>query len=311
MIAIDHGALEAHYLPGQYSDVLLSPDLRILISPPGQVDLQPPRQQSGRHLHRQPRRPRSLRSRQQSLRGRRLPASSPISVSSSSTAASSRSSTTRKESCGCPPPEPIPTPTSIARHRRRRCDPPLQRPGYSSTATDRRSAKPISSRRKRRIANRRPHRPAPHRSSRRSPRPGHRPAGLQRRKPRSSPAASRRSATGSSRACSLQQRSAFPRCGLRFRQVDRSCLRSRQAGLRRPLVPWPGLRFRLFGHSAIVTAQCPIRSREGKEALPRHRPFLPQNLRPLLNPLCSAAAGVDLFSAVGLQRCRRLWRSRR
>ncbi|HEY1809852.1 MAG TPA: hypothetical protein VGG42_14905 [Acidobacteriaceae bacterium] len=39
MIAIDRGAIEAHYTPGQYSDVLLTPDLRILISPPGRADI--------------------------------------------------------------------------------------------------------------------------------------------------------------------------------------------------------------------------------------------------------------------------------
>ena len=39
MVAFDQGALEAHYLPGQYSDVILTPDLRILISAPGQADL--------------------------------------------------------------------------------------------------------------------------------------------------------------------------------------------------------------------------------------------------------------------------------
>jgi hypothetical protein len=39
MIALDRGALEAHYTPGQYSDVLLTPDLRILISAPGRADL--------------------------------------------------------------------------------------------------------------------------------------------------------------------------------------------------------------------------------------------------------------------------------
>jgi hypothetical protein len=39
MIALDRGALEAHYTPGKYSDVLLTPDLRILISAPGQADL--------------------------------------------------------------------------------------------------------------------------------------------------------------------------------------------------------------------------------------------------------------------------------
>lgn len=39
MIALDRGALEASYKPGKYSDVLLTPDLRILISGPGVADL--------------------------------------------------------------------------------------------------------------------------------------------------------------------------------------------------------------------------------------------------------------------------------
>lgn len=39
MIALDRGALEASYVPGKYSDVLLTPDLRILISGPGTADL--------------------------------------------------------------------------------------------------------------------------------------------------------------------------------------------------------------------------------------------------------------------------------
>src|SRR5271170_1153789 len=39
MIALDRGAIEASYTPGKYSDVLLTPDLRILISAPGQADL--------------------------------------------------------------------------------------------------------------------------------------------------------------------------------------------------------------------------------------------------------------------------------
>jgi len=39
MIALDRGAVEASYTPGKYSDVLLTPDLRILISGPGQADL--------------------------------------------------------------------------------------------------------------------------------------------------------------------------------------------------------------------------------------------------------------------------------
>jgi hypothetical protein len=39
MIALDRGALEASYTAGKYSDVLLTPDLRILVSGPGQADL--------------------------------------------------------------------------------------------------------------------------------------------------------------------------------------------------------------------------------------------------------------------------------
>jgi mono/diheme cytochrome c family protein len=35
MIALNRGALEANYSVGKYSDVLLTPDLRILISGPG------------------------------------------------------------------------------------------------------------------------------------------------------------------------------------------------------------------------------------------------------------------------------------
>ena len=39
MMALDRGAIEANYTVGTYSDVLLTPDLRILISGPGQADL--------------------------------------------------------------------------------------------------------------------------------------------------------------------------------------------------------------------------------------------------------------------------------
>jgi hypothetical protein len=39
MMALDRGAIEANYAVGKYSDVLLTPDLRILISGPGQADL--------------------------------------------------------------------------------------------------------------------------------------------------------------------------------------------------------------------------------------------------------------------------------
>jgi hypothetical protein len=39
LMALDRGALEARYSVGTYSDVLMTPDLRILISGPGQADL--------------------------------------------------------------------------------------------------------------------------------------------------------------------------------------------------------------------------------------------------------------------------------
>jgi hypothetical protein len=39
MMALDRGAIEAYYAVGKYSDVLLTPDLRILISGPGVAEL--------------------------------------------------------------------------------------------------------------------------------------------------------------------------------------------------------------------------------------------------------------------------------
>jgi hypothetical protein len=39
MVALDHGAIEAHYKVGTNSDVVLTPDLRILLSGPGQADV--------------------------------------------------------------------------------------------------------------------------------------------------------------------------------------------------------------------------------------------------------------------------------
>jgi hypothetical protein len=39
MLGLDRGAVEARYQTGKYSDVLLTPDLRILISGPGEADL--------------------------------------------------------------------------------------------------------------------------------------------------------------------------------------------------------------------------------------------------------------------------------
>jgi hypothetical protein len=39
MLGLDRGAIEAHYETSKYSDVLMTPDLRILISGPGEADL--------------------------------------------------------------------------------------------------------------------------------------------------------------------------------------------------------------------------------------------------------------------------------
>jgi hypothetical protein len=39
MLGLDRGAIEAHYETGKYSDVLLTPDLRILVSGPGEANL--------------------------------------------------------------------------------------------------------------------------------------------------------------------------------------------------------------------------------------------------------------------------------
>jgi hypothetical protein len=39
MVALDHGAVEAHYTIGKNSDVVLTPDLRILLSGPGKADV--------------------------------------------------------------------------------------------------------------------------------------------------------------------------------------------------------------------------------------------------------------------------------
>ncbi len=39
MFSVDRGAFEANYTPGSYSDVVLTPDLRLLVSGPGRADL--------------------------------------------------------------------------------------------------------------------------------------------------------------------------------------------------------------------------------------------------------------------------------
>ncbi len=39
MFSLERGAFEAHYAPGAYADVVLTPEMRLLVSAPGQADL--------------------------------------------------------------------------------------------------------------------------------------------------------------------------------------------------------------------------------------------------------------------------------
>jgi hypothetical protein len=113
MIAIDHGALEAHYLPGQYSDVLLTPDLRILISPPGQVELSLRVNNQGDTCidNHGDHAPYVLASSLFEGGAYRVQPNQRVLFEHGSL---QQVVDNEKESCGCPPPEPIPTPTSIA-----------------------------------------------------------------------------------------------------------------------------------------------------------------------------------------------------
>jgi hypothetical protein len=113
MIAIDHGALEAHYLSGQYSDVLLTPDLRILISPPGQIDLSLRVNNQGDTCvdNHGDQAPYVLASSLFEGGAYRVQPNQRVLFEHGSL---QQVVDNEKESCGCPPPEPIPTPTSIA-----------------------------------------------------------------------------------------------------------------------------------------------------------------------------------------------------
>jgi hypothetical protein len=113
MIALNRGALEGHYIPGQYSDVVLTPDLRILISGPGQADF-------------------SLRVNNQGdtcidnhgdhapyILAANLFEGGAYRVQTNQRVLFEHGSLQQvvdneKESCGCPPPEPTPPPASVA-----------------------------------------------------------------------------------------------------------------------------------------------------------------------------------------------------
>jgi hypothetical protein len=114
MIALDRGALEARYLPSQYSDVLLTPDLRILVSGPGEADfsLRVSNQgdtcidNHGDHA------PYILASSLFDGGAYRVQPNQRVLFEHGSL---QQVVDNEKEPCGCPPPEPTPEPTSIAR----------------------------------------------------------------------------------------------------------------------------------------------------------------------------------------------------
>ena len=114
MIALNRGALEGHYIPGQYSDVILTPDLRILISGPGTADfsLRVNNQgdtcldNHGDHA------PYVLATNLFEGGAYRVQPNQRVLFELGSL---QQVVDNEKESCGCPPPEPTPEPTAIAR----------------------------------------------------------------------------------------------------------------------------------------------------------------------------------------------------
>ncbi|MGC2297617.1 MAG: hypothetical protein WA476_02365 [Acidobacteriaceae bacterium] len=112
MIALDRGALEAHYLTGQYSDVLLTPDLRILISGPGAADLSLRVSSQGDTCidNHGDQAPYVLASSLFEGGAYRVQPNQRVLFEHGSL---QQVVDNEKESCGCPPPAPIPTPTTI------------------------------------------------------------------------------------------------------------------------------------------------------------------------------------------------------
>jgi hypothetical protein len=114
MIALDRGALEAHYLPGQYSDVLLTPDLRILVSGPGEADFSIRVSNQGDTCidNHGDHAPYILASSLFEGGAYRVQPNQRVLFEHGSL---QQVVDKEKEACGCPPPEPTPEPTSIAR----------------------------------------------------------------------------------------------------------------------------------------------------------------------------------------------------
>ncbi len=114
MIAIDRGALEASYLPGQYSDVLLTPDLRILVSGPGQAHLSLRVNSQGDTCvdNHGDNAPYVLASSLFEGGAYRIQPNQRVLFEHGSL---QQVVDSEKEPCGCPPPPPTPAPTSIAK----------------------------------------------------------------------------------------------------------------------------------------------------------------------------------------------------
>ena len=102
MMALDRGAIEANYVVGKYSDVLITPDLRILISGPGQADLSIRVNPKGDTCVDNHGADAPLRHGDQPAGRRSLPGACPISASTSSMAACSEVVDHEPEPCGCP-----------------------------------------------------------------------------------------------------------------------------------------------------------------------------------------------------------------
>ena len=114
MIALNRGALEGHYIPGQFSDVILTPDLRILISGPGIADfsLRVNNQGDTCFDNHGDHAPYVLATNLFEGGAYRVQPNQRVLFEHGSL---QQVVDNEQESCGCPPPPPTPEPTAIAR----------------------------------------------------------------------------------------------------------------------------------------------------------------------------------------------------
>lgn len=114
MLALNRGALEAHYIPGQYSDVILTPDLRILISGPGTANfsLRVNNQGDTCFDNHGDQAPYVLATNLFEGGAYRIQPNQRVLFEHGSL---QQVVDNEKDACGCPPAEPTPEPTAIAR----------------------------------------------------------------------------------------------------------------------------------------------------------------------------------------------------